>query len=476
MGLAGFSWFAGSFWSAAQFLHRGPLVHLHASYPTGRLRWWPAVATVIIAYVASIAGNDWATLALSALLATVVTANYLRSSGTTRRAGRPALLAGWGFAAALGLAAVNHLAGWQADREVLWVYYAVVGAAVVTLLVDLVRARWANAVVTDLVIDLGGREGTGTLRGTIARALGDPTLILAYWLPNEQRFVDDSGRTVDVSEPGPGRAVTPLNDRGTPLGVLIHDATVLDDPELVGAVAEAARLAVTNAAMQAAARERVAALTASRERIVAAGDAEHRKLEGEIRSGVEQRLTSISEQVGELQRHADGLPAELLEELEQDLASARAELDQLAQGLRPSILTERGSTAAILALPFRSGARLDVVVSTGPLSPAAEATLYFVCAEALTNVAKHAEAQHTRIEVSEHDSVITATIDDDGTGGADPTRGSGLRGLRDRTEALGGELTIESRPGGGTRVRAVLPLPQPTTTLGDSMLAAPSTG
>ena len=100
MGLAGFGWFAGSFWSGAAFLHRGPLVHLHASYPTGRLRWWPAVATVVIAYVARvdpIAGNDWATLAMSALVATVATANYLRSSGTARRAGRPALLAGLGI-------------------------------------------------------------------------------------------------------------------------------------------------------------------------------------------------------------------------------------------------------------------------------------------------------------------------------------------------------------------------------------------
>ena len=159
----------------------------------------------------------------------------------------------------------------------------------------------------------------------------------------------------------------------------------------------------------------------------------------------------------------------MLEELEQDLASARAELDELAQGLRPRILTERGLTAAIRALPFRSGAPVEVVVSTGRLSPPAEATIYFVCAEALTNVAKHAAAQHARIEVTEHDGVITATIDDDGTGGADPTGGSGLRGLRDRTEALGGELTIESRPAGGTRVRAVIPLPQPTSAPSDTM-------
>ena len=170
--------------------------------------------------------------------------------------------------------------------------------------------------------------------------------------------------------------------------------------------------------------QRVAALTASRVRIVAAGDAQRRKLEGEIRFGVEQRLTSIAEQLRELHCHPDGLPSELLDELEQDLASARAELDELSHGLRPRILTERGLTAAIRALPFRSGAPVEVVVSTGRLSPPAEATIYFVCAEALTNVAKHAAAQRARIEVTEHDGVITATIDDDGTGGADPAGGS----------------------------------------------------
>ena len=269
MGLTGLTWFAGNFWPFLVFLHRGPLVHLHLSYPTGRLRWRLAVATVAASYVIAtiepLAHNDTLTLALAVLVAGVAAMGFLRTSGTARRAAVPALAAALAFAGVLALGALNRLAGWDAGREVLWAYDLVVVGAVIVLLVDLLRARWADDVVTELVVDLGSRSDTGTLRDALGRALGDPSLMLGYWLSDEARYVDDAGSPVEVAQTGRDRVVTPIERDGRPVAVLVHDVAVLDDPGLVDAVATAARFAVSNARLQAETRERVIELGASRD-------------------------------------------------------------------------------------------------------------------------------------------------------------------------------------------------------------------
>ncbi len=461
MGFAGLAWFAGSFVPGLAFVHRGPLVHLHISYPSGRIKRWPALTVVAVAYIAAIvepiAHSDAATIVLSILIVVAAGSIHWRASGTARRAGRPALVAACAFATALGLASINRVAGWEADRALLWVYYAVVTTAVIGLVVDLLRARWADAVVSDLVIDLGRHDGTGTLQGAIGRALGDRNLVLAYWLPRERRYVDDGGRPIDATKPGPNRVATPINDGERPLAVLLHDAAVLEDPGLVAAVAEGARLAVSNAGMQAAARERVDALMASRRRIIEAGDAQRQRLEQELRTRVQPRLDIVAKMLEKLRDDPDVLPQGFPGELEAELTKARAELDDFARGLHPRVLVEDGLAAAITALPVGVGAQLSLHVTTGRLNPFVEATIYFVCAEALTNVAKHARARNVRIGVLEHDGTVTAEIEDDGLGGADQTRGSGLRSLNDRVEAVGGRLTVESPASGGTRLRVIIP-------------------
>ena len=184
LGVAGGTWFAGALWSGLAYLHRGPLVHLHVSYPSGRLRWWPAAVTVGVAYVLAavepFGRNDAATIALSIVVAVVALGQFARTTGTARRAGLPALFAAWTFAGVLGVAAFGRRADWRADTQLLWAYYIAIAVAVTVLLVDFVRARWANAVVTDFVIDLGRQPAAGALRTAIGRALGDPRLVLAY--------------------------------------------------------------------------------------------------------------------------------------------------------------------------------------------------------------------------------------------------------------------------------------------------------
>jgi signal transduction histidine kinase len=289
----------------------------------------------------------------------------------------------------------------------------------------------------------------------LGEALGDRSLVVGYWLPDEQRYVDDIGRAVDLTPPEPGRVATPITHGGAPLAVLIHDVSVLDDPGLVDAVAAAARLAVSNARMQSEARERVAALTASRRRIVEAADAQRQHLEHDLRDGVQRRLATVAGTLGAIR---DRTNADLLDALNRELTDAREELAEFARGLHPRALTEDGLAAAITALPSPLERSVEVAVSTSPIPQTVEAVIYFVCTEALTNTAKHAAATSVKVDITERNRHISATIEDDGVGGADPRNGSGLRGLVDRVEAIGGNLTVTERPEGGTRLEATIPL------------------
>jgi signal transduction histidine kinase len=460
--LSGYTWFAGNFWSQLLYLHRGPLVHLHISYPTGRLRRGLAQVTVVAAYVDAliepVARNDVLTLVLAALVAAAALDGYLRSSGTARRAGTPALVAALTFAGVLAFGAIQRLAGWDLDRQALWAYDVVIACLAVTLLVDLLRGRWAEAVVADLVVDLGRQADTRTLRDELGRALGDRSLVLGYWLEKEGRYVDEGGFTVALPEPGAGKAVTPIASDSKPVAVLVHDEAVLEDPALVEAVASAARIAVSNARLHAEVRARVVELATSRRRIVEAADAQRRRLEQELREGAERRLADVASLLEEIRRDA-GQPAALeVAEVEEELRTARTELHGFAQGIHPIALTDGGLAAALSQLISRAGMPVELELSIGPLPPAVEAAVYFLCSEALANAAKHAEATKMAVDVDESGGRLLVTISDDGVGGADPARGSGLRGLADRIEAIGGRLSVESLPRRGTRLLAEIPI------------------
>ena len=142
----------------------------------------------------------------------------------------------------------------------------------------------------------------------------------------------------------------------------------------------------------------------------------------------------------------------------QSYGNARAEIDAFAHGIHPRALTDGGLAAALPALTRRAGVPVQLTISTGRLPLAIEAAVYFLCSDALTNVAKYSGAAHVAVDVNQSKRRITATVADDGVGGADPSRGSGLRGLTDRFDALGGWLSIESRRGVGTRLLATLPV------------------
>ena len=454
MAAAGFAWFLGSFGGWALYLHRGPIAHLVLSYPAGRLPSRLERGAVVAAYayaaIYPLAANDYATLAFALGVVVVAARRSAVVAGPERGARVSALVAATAFGVMLALGALNGLGGWGADTAILWAYDIVVLLIAAGLFADLLWGRWPQATVTGLVVDLGEPGSAGTLRDRLARALGDPTLAIGYWLPDEGRYVDEAGQPLELPAGATERVVTPIEEDGTPIAALVHDAVVLEDPALVSAVASATRLAVSNARLQAEVRSRVAEVEASQRRIVEAADAQRRRLEQELRDGAERRLAGVAETL-------EGC-GPVLAEVREGLGAARSELREFASGIHPAALTRGGLGAALAELAARSPVPVKLSAPEFPLAPATEVAVYFMCSEALANVAKHARASRVTVLVEPRDDRLFVEIADDGVGGADPEGGSGLRGLVDRVEALGGQLKVDSAPGRGTCVLAELPL------------------
>ena len=206
-----------------------------------------------------------------------------------------------------------------------------------------------------------------------------------------------------------------------------------------------------------------AKLAASRARLMEVGDAERRRLERNLHDGAQQRLVALSLKLGMLSGRLDDAPPttrDLLATAREDLAQGLDELRELARGIHPVVLTERGLGPALDALLSRTPVHVEVeALPDERLSPPVEAAAYYIVAEAITNVTKYARASSATVAIRRQDGAVTVTVADDGAGGADPARGSGLRGLTARVEALNGRLTVDSPPGRGTRIEAEIPLP-----------------
>ena len=251
----------------------------------------------------------------------------------------------------------------------------------------------------------------------------------------------------------------PVERDGRELAMLVHDASLDDDPELVGAVAAAAAITLDDARLQAESQDRLAELRASRERLVAAGDAERRRLERNLHDGAQQRLVSVALQLRMLQNRvrADPALAADLKAAGDELSQSLEELRELARGIHPAVLNH-GLKAALNSLVAHASVPTTVSFESPERLPEpVELAAYFVACEALANVAKYSLATEASVRVLRRNGVAVIQITDDGVGGADETAGSGLQGLADRVAALDGTLRILSPPGEGTVVTAELP-------------------
>jgi signal transduction histidine kinase len=360
----------------------------------------------------------------------------------------------------LGLALTGSSTSFWTSSTMFWAETIGLLGIAVALAVGLLWARSARSAVADLVVELE-QTPPGSLRDALARTLGDPTLELALRLPEPGSYVDAEGRPLELPAPDSGRAVTVLGDSEAPVAALVHDPALLEQSALLRSAGAAARLALENERLQAELRLQLAEVRASRARIVTAGDHERRRLERDLHDGAQQRLLSLGLALRlvrlELGPGANGA-ASLLGEAEAELGAALEELRELAQGIHPAVLTEHGLGPALRTLAVRSPLPVEIhAVPENRLPAPLEAAAYFVVAEALANVAKHARASSVSVSISCRQGSLVVEVEDDGVGGAKSTAGSGLAGLADRVHALDGVLMIRSDAGEGTRLRAELP-------------------
>jgi signal transduction histidine kinase len=340
--------------------------------------------------------------------------------------------------------------------RILMVTLTVVPLAV---LADMLRARLAHSAVGELVLELSANPAPANLRDALARALHDPSLGLAYWLPEFETYADRSGRRVEI-RPEPGRATTVVERGGKPVAALLHDASLEKEPPLLDAVVAAAGIALENGRLESELRARVEELRRSRARIVEVAQTERRRLERDLHDGAQQRLVTLALRLGTLERQVAAQPGAvaLLDEAKSELEQSLRELRELARGIHPAIVTERGLGVALESLVSRASIPVELTVELEARPPEAlELAAYYLVAESLTNVAKHAKASSASVEVTREDGRLIVKVLDDGVGGASSAGGSGLRGLADRVEALGGQVQLQSPTGGGTRIRAEIP-------------------
>jgi len=397
-----------------------------------------------------------AALVISVFTAVLFVRRIRRATLPVRRAVAPVLWTGGAFCAALALTIVNDVAGEPLGPAPNFMRGLVFAAVPIAILASLVQRQLARGAVAQLVVELDGPSAD--LRESLSRALGDPDLHVGYWLPDSSTYVDAAGQPF---APGIDRATTVVQRDGQPVALLVHDAALQDEPELVNSVCAAAAMALENERLRADLEARLAELRASRERLVRATEAERHRIERDLHDGAQQRLVSIALSIALAEATLDNsstTAASALAAARDDLTVAMDELRTLSQGIRPAVLMERGLGAALDDLVRRSvvPATADVRL-TDDVPAEIEAAAYFVVGEALTNAAKHARAGQATVTAETRDGRLLLRITDDGIGGASARDGGGLRGLADRVEGFGGTLTIHSPAGAGTTLIVELP-------------------
>jgi signal transduction histidine kinase len=396
-------------------------------------------------------------LALIAVVIALLIARWRRASPPERRVLGPVFVLG-------GLSLLLFGGGVGSQSDALFAA-AFVPVALVPFgfLAGLARTTVAGSHgVRELVTRLGATADPVEVRQALADALGDPSLSLEYWLPERGEWVGSSGLPVEIGD----RAVTEIVHKGRRVAALVHDPALLENPELLRAVGSAAALTLENQRLSAELLARLAELRASRARIVQAGDTERRRLERNLHDGAQSRFVALALDLRVARARAKDDPevAEALDRAIENLASGLAELRELARGIHPAVLADKGLEPAVRALADRAPMPVEIEANDGEqrLPEQVETTAYFVVAEALTNVAKYAQASRATVSVTPADGRVFVEISDDGIGGADIASGSGLRGLADRVAAVGGTLEVTSPRGDGTRVRAEIPVEWPS--------------
>jgi signal transduction histidine kinase len=473
------------------------VVHLVLAYPSGRLGGWFARAAVVAVYgvaivvslgralfrdplldpycwrncrdnsflvhagsgIAGALDDVWieATLAIGLLLVGTAGWRLAIASRPARRGLWPGLVPGMvvgAATAAYGVALLRTRVETPRSAEFMSVFVALslsVLALAAGVAWAVLAARRQRATVSRLALELGEAPPPGTLRNALSGALGDPTLEVAYWLPDSLRFVDGEGRVVKDPGAKPGRAATTIARRGRPVAVVTHEAELLESSELERELGSALRLAVENERLQAEILAQVEDLRASRARIVETGDAERRRLERDLHDGAQQRLLALFYELrlamAAAQRDGDHELGTTLASVSAETDAALDELRDLAHGIYPAILAEAGLALALETLA--DAAPLPVELGAVPrerYGSAVETAAYVAVTEAIEDASRR-QATFASVQMTREDDQLVVTVHDDGT-----ARRADLVHVADRIGALGGALDIAA-----TTLRAEIP-------------------
>lgn len=493
--------------TSASTLWIAVIMHLVVAFPTGRLGSWMARIVAALVYGAAVAiglahayllSVGWpsggappttpirlrsqealplpqalattvvdsrfvAIVVLGVAVLSVVLLRWRSASVTQRRAVAPVYISA---AVAITLFIVGETADFSdwteiyLDAGMLWAFAAIPLA----YLAGRMRGRIDRAGVADLVVRLRDMPPRGNLEAGLAAALHDPDLRVAYWMPDQDSYVDADGRPVEVPSQDLGRVITRIDRAGARFAVLLHDPALLEEPALVDAACAAAALALENERLAAELRARLSQLAASRARVLQASEAEQRRLERDLHDGVQQHLLSAAMTLGlaETTLPEDGTKAvALVGEAKHTVLTALEDLRALCQGIHPTVLSERGLPGAVRELTAVASVPVECSVDLpATLPPEVETAAYYIVNEAMANLTKHANATRAWITIRRRSNGadgIAVEVRDDGRGGADADRGTGLHGLADRVEAQRGTFHVSSPLGGGTTIRAELP-------------------
>jgi signal transduction histidine kinase len=320
------------------------------------------------------------------------------------------------------------------------------------------RTAEVEALGAWLGADEGGRPA---LRDALASTLGDPSLELAFWRPESSRYVDADGIPIVLPPIGSRRGTVEIELAGQRLGTISYDSTLIDQPELVRTAGRVVAIALDRDRLIADLRANQEALLQSRRRIVEAGDRERRRIERNLHDGAQQRLMGLALALRLAEARVDGTDStvrSLMAEASTELDGAMRDLRELGRGLHPLLLVDAGLVAALEALAERSPIPVDISVRLhGDVPEPIQIGAYYVVAEALTNASKHSGAGHVRVRAEVVAGSIRVDVRDDGCGGARVQPGSGLEGLIDRVDSLGGHLEVASLVAGGTQILAEFP-------------------
>jgi signal transduction histidine kinase len=465
-------------------------LHVFLAFPTGRLQTGLERIAVGAAYFAAVgfqlakmmlggvgpdnllaivaepaAANtvqDVQLVALSALALAGIALLVARRRGAEPPLRRSVTLFVDSFALGLVMIAVLLTAGaleLPAFETIRRITFGTIGIAPVAFLIGLLDVRLAREAVGQLLVDLRADPAPADLRDAFARALRDPTLTLAYWLPQFESWADLDGRSVELPGPGSGRTTTMIDRDGAHVAALVH-RPLDDEPELLDAVSAAAEISLENGRLHAELRASLEELKGSRGRVIEAGQKERQRLERNLHDGAQQRLIALSLALRLLEERfaGDRESRSGLEQARSEIALSLDELREVARGIHPAVVSGHGLGVALESLAARGPVPVRLTVDLqARLQERLEVAAYYVVSESLANVGKHAHANSATVGVARTNGHLVVEVVDDGVGGADSERGTGLRGLADRVEALGGRLRVWTPHGGGTRVRAEIP-------------------